>query len=375
MSRSPEGRPPILQLIDTAGPGGAETVFRQLVCGPMAQQLSLIPVIPRDGWLAKGLRQGGASPRIIPCRGSFQVSYLMQLMAIVRRERVKLIHAHLIGSATYAALLKLLTGVPVIATFHGPADFRTIGRLPVLKRWLLRHQLSRVVAVSESTREAVLDFGLKDSDIVVINNGVDTEQFMPGSSATLRKDLGIHERAFLYGAVGNIRKPKAYDILLEAAAIVKRKLPSAEFVVIGEGSEAQMAPLKALRNALNLEGCFHFAGLRPATKEIYQSFDVFVSSSSSEGLPLSMLEAMACGRGIVATASGGAQQVLGQGEYGYVVPINEPDRLADGMLALAGQLELRGRLGALARERVEREYSLAATIQSNLDLYMQVMNE
>jgi glycosyltransferase involved in cell wall biosynthesis len=185
----------------------------------------------------------------------------------------------------------------------------------------------------------------------------------------LRAELGLHNRELLIGSVGNIRKPKAYDVLIHAAARVLERLPGVHFAIVGAQAEGLMAPLLSLRRELGLESKVHFLGLRKASPELYQNFDLFVSSSTSEGLPLSFLEAMASGCPIVATASGGAEQLLGDNKLGLIVPINSPHDLAQAILKLLGDSTLRARLARTAREQVIARYGLDTMIGRYRKIY------
>ncbi len=369
--------PTVLHLIDTGGPGGAETVFSQLVRHLGDGDTRSVAVIPREGWLSGQLRTLGVEPVIIDARGSLNIAYLRELVRLARQNDVQLIHTHLLGSAVYGALLGLLTRRPVIAVMHGPHDFRTAGRFPGLKRWLLGHACRKVVAVSASTREAMIDFGIQPGHITLVPNGVDTRVFSvagpAGEGRALRDELKLGANDVLIGAVGNIRAPKAYDVLLNAAALLLKRVPNACFAVVGEGNEKAFEPLLALRKSLGLESRFHFLGFRKTTPELLRNFDVFVSSSRSEGLPLSFLEAMATGRTMVATRSGGAEEVIEPDRSGWLVPIENPQALADALERAAREPELRARLGKAARERVEKDFSLQATVQRYASLYAELL--
>ena len=123
-------KPTVMHLIDTAGPGGAETVFAQLAHRMGERDTTTLTVIPREDWLSSHLRSLRIEPVILAARGSVNVSYLRQLIKVARGNRVRLIHTHLLGSAIYGALLGLITRTPVIAVLHGPTDLRDLGKWP-----------------------------------------------------------------------------------------------------------------------------------------------------------------------------------------------------------------------------------------------------
>jgi glycosyltransferase involved in cell wall biosynthesis len=366
-------KPTVLHLIDTAGPGGAETVFAQLAHRMGERDTTTLTVIPREDWLSGHLRSLQIEPVILAARGSVNVSYLRQLLKVARGHRVRLIHTHLLGSAIYGALLGLITRTPVIAVLHGPTDLRDLGKMAGLKRWLLAHACSVVVAVSTSTRDALLTFGLAPDAITLIRNGVDTDFYSPGRATELRAELGIGPEELLIGAVGNIRKPKAYEVLLKAAALVLARLPACHFAIIGQGDAEQLAPLETLRDSMGIAQRCHFLGFRRSTPELYRNFDVFVSSSRSEGLSLAFLEAMATGLPVVATRSGGPQEVIEPDVNGVLVPIEDPDSLAEALLRTLQSPEFRTRVGAAARQRVVHSFSLEAVLRQYAGLYEKLL--
>ena len=365
--------PTVLHLIDTGGPGGAETVFAQLASRMGERDTRTITVVPREDWLSGHLRSLRIEPLILPARGSLNVSYLRQLIRIARGHRVRLIHTHLLGSAIYGALLGLVTRTPVIAVLHGPTDLRNLGRMAGLKRWLLTHACSVVVAVSTSTRDALLEFGMRPESITLIRNGVDTDYYRPGRAEELRRELGLQPGELLIGAVGNIRKPKAYEVLLKAAATVLRRSPHCHFAIVGQGDAEQLAPLEELRRSLGITPRCHFLGFRRSTPALYLNFDVFVSSSRSEGLSLAFLEAMAAGLPVVATRSGGPQEVIEPDVSGVLVPIEDPDALAQALVDTLESAERRAALGAAARERVVESFSLEAVLRQYAQLYDELL--
>lgn len=362
----------VLHLIDTGGPGGAETVFTQLARRISVGGLQAVTVVPREDWLSRALRSQGLEPLILNSRGSFNRPYIKALLRLVKERDVRLIHTHLLGSAVYGALVGLLTRKPVIAVLHGPTDLRSPGRMAFAKRWLLKHGCAALVAVSTSTRDALVDFGIPPAKITLIRNGVDTNAYQPGRGGDLRAELGLGPEDLLVGAVGNIRTPKAYEVLLQAAQRVLQQCPRAFFVIIGEGNAAQLRPLLDLSASLGIDSRVRLVGFRKSQAQLFWNFDVFVSSSRSEGLSLSFLEAMATGRPIVATRSGGPQEALVDRETGMLVPIEDPEALAGALIEVLRDDGLRARLGEAARRHVVATFSLEATVRSYEALYQQL---
>jgi glycosyltransferase involved in cell wall biosynthesis len=364
-------RPSVLHLIDTGGPGGAETVFAALASRLTAGRTTPVAVVPREDWLSRHLRANGIEPLLHESRGSLNLRYFRDLRALCQQRQVGLIHTHLLGSAVYGAMLGATLGVPVISVFHGPVDFRYAGRFVALKRALVTRVPMALVAVSNSTREAMIGFGIPARRIEVIGNGIDVSQYPPGRATALRAELGVSDDALLVGAVGNIRYAKAYDVLLDAAHALRRTHPHIHFVIVGEGTEADRATLLEQRHRLGLEDRVHLAGFRPSNAELFQSFDIFVSSARSEGLPLSFLEAMASGLPMVATASG--QEVVEHEITGLVPPAQNADALAAALARVADDTSLRTRLAAAGRKKVLDLYNLDHTVGRYEALYRRAL--
>jgi glycosyltransferase involved in cell wall biosynthesis len=376
-SRGQAQGPTVMHLIDTGGPGGAETVFSQLASQLGQRGTQSLAIIPGEGWLSGQLRTLHLQPLLLRAKGSLNIRYLWSLVAAARHNRVRLIHTHLLGSAVYGALVGLLTGTAVISVIHGPTDLRSVGKLASFKRWLLLHGCSALVAVSTSTREALMGFGVPPESILLIRNGVDTDKYSPAPAGEprteLRAELGLQPDELLIGAVGNIRAPKSYDVLLKAAALVAAQVPRCRFAIVGQGDATAMQPLLQLRDSLGLQDRCHFLGFRQSSPVLYRNFDVFVSSSRSEGLSLAFLEAMACELPVVATRSGGPQEVIEPEDSGVLVPIEDPAALAEGLRRTLADTDFRRKLGVAARKRVVASFSLESVLKEYASLYERLL--
>jgi glycosyltransferase involved in cell wall biosynthesis len=359
---------PVLHAIDTGGPGGAETVFAMCVTDLFRGRQKPMAVVPYDGWLANHLRSLEVQPVFLRSRGAMNLRYLGGLSRLASRHRARLIHSHLLGSNVYSAIVGRLHGIPVIAVFHGATDLREAGRFNSIKRWWLRRPHVSVVAVSQGVRAELERWGLPRNCVQIIYNGVDAQRYCPGRATDLRGELGIPPETLLIGAVGNIRAPKAYDLLLRTAKIVTATR-NVHFAVVGEGSKEMLDPLLQLRRALGLEAKVTFLGFRPASPNVLQNFDIFLSSARSEGLPLSFLEAMAVGLPIVATPTSGALEVLESGHSGLIASEFDEAALARVACTAVDDSGLRASLGAAGRSVVLARFSTQAMTAAYDRLY------
>lgn len=362
----------VMHVIDTGGPGGAETVFLHLAAGLDRARYRSICVVSRDGWLATALRQRGIEPVILPASGSMNLGYLRKLLRIARRERVDLMAAHLYGSAIYCGLAGLLSSIPVISILHGQSDMHGGGRLAAVKKLLVRRS-RHLVFVSEKLRvELAAALNAQPSRTVVIPNGVDMAKFAGAADDSIRKQLQLRGTDVLVGAVGNIRVPKAYDIFLRAAHILRQRSDKWHFVIAGEGGNALHEELLLLRQQLGLQEVVTFLGLRSDVARILNNLDIYTSSSRTEGFSLTCVEAMSAGIPVVATRSGGPEEIIEHGLSGLLVPVDDPTALADEIERLADDPGLAKELCHRASQRVLNRYTLEAMVGAYERLFYSV---
>ena len=349
----------VLHLIDTGGPGGAETVFLQTATGLDPARFHSIAAVGGRGWLVRQFQQRGVSTRIAPAQGSFNVRYLARLVHLVREHRSDVIVAHLYGSAVYASLAGMLLSIPVISVLHGHTDVAGAGRLSSLKATVLRRGSRKVVFVSERLQEHLKpQLHLADSQCTVIPNGVDTEAFRPSRDRSLRAELGLADDIALIGAIGNVRRPKAYDVLLGAAHALIARARRVHLIIAGDCANALGAQLAQLARDLGIEKHVTCLGLRSDVARILNTLDAFVLSSHTEGFSIACIEAMACGVPVIASSSGGPEEIL-EGEAGLLVPTGDPEALALAIERVIASKDLAAALTARAMQRVHERYSLS----------------
>jgi glycosyltransferase involved in cell wall biosynthesis len=351
----------VLHLIDTGGPGGAETVFHSLVTGLDPARWRSVAVVPVVDWLHGALVEHGVEPRLLEPGGSGRAAYLIRLHALMRRERVALVHAHLLGSAVYGSLAAMPGNVPVVCTFHGLPDIPEGGRLLAAKLRIIQRRRNRLVFVSESLRRALTRRHRLTADATrVIPNGV--APVVPEATGTEREELGAAPGDFLVVALGNIRPAKDYGTLLGAAAHLRAAGVPVRVAILGEGRGPLREALERERDERGLGDVVSFVGFRPDALRLLAAADAFVSSSSSEGFSLSTVEALWLARPVVATRSGGPEEIVRHGETGLLVPVGDAPALAAALAEVhraPDEALRRARTGSLdVRERFSREAML-----------------
>lgn len=265
----------------------------------------------------------------------------------------------------WGRLAAWLSGVPVVCSaIHSTG-------MPDRVEWLNR-RLAPVtdafIAVACSHARYLAEHeGCPPGKIHVIPNGVDVERFHPRwPSEAVQTELRLPPGAPVAGIVAALRPEKNHELFLHAAALVRRQLPEAQFLVVGDGPQRQ--PLESLARELGLHDAVHFLGTRSDVPEVLSVIDVLVLSSHMEASPVSVLEAMAAEKPVVATRVGSVAETIRDGETGYLVAPGDARAIANRVTAL---LKDRGRaaaMGRAGREHVLAHASVARMVAGYEDL-------
>ena len=333
-------------------------------------ELRLIGIRPPDEASAHLERQGLAP--LCLGRHRFSPRVLTDLLAMVRRDRPHILHAHGYATSDYARIVGLLTGTRVIV--HEHAAFPTIpGYQRVVDR-LLSRAADVGIAVSASTREFMVRRRAFPADRVhVVFNGAPLEEFKrPTRDAKRahRERLGFGGDELVIGTVGRLDHQKGTTYFLQAAAHVHRLRPRTRFVVAGDGH--LLEEHRAEAEALGITGHTTFTGFCEDVPALQSALDLQVFPSLWEGTPLTVFEAMAMGLPIVSTAVDGLAEILRHRENALLVPARDPEALAAGMLELVDDAALAARLGARA-EQDSRRFDVCATVRELEAIYRELV--
>lgn len=307
---------------------------------------------------------------------------LAQLVRLMRRERPVIVHTHTAKAGMLGRLAARLARVPIVVhTYHGhvfrgyfsPAKTRLF---LALERWLGRHT-DRLLTVSPAVRRELLALGVGTPDrLAVLPLGLDLAPFLaprPAGAPGLRAGLGLPAATPLVAVVARLVPVKAHETFLEAAALVAAKRPEARFLVVGDGE--RRAELEALARRLGLARSVAFLGWRADLPAIYRDVDVVALTSRNEGSPVSLIEAMAAARPVVATAVGGVPDLVEDGVSGYLVEPGQPAAVADRVLALLDDPERREAFGRAGRKRVDPAFDAARLLRDVDALYRRLIEE
>lgn len=308
----------------------------------------------------------GVDTRLLHCRGRLDPGTMRELRTQCCPAPGALLHAHDYKSAFYAWwATRGCARPPLLATLHGWIETSLALRLYKWIELKLLRKFDRLVVVAEAQRETLHRAGIEPSRIRMIANGVDTRRFRPDAGAATRDEFGLPASAFLFGSVARLSREKNLGALIDAIGALHRDGRNVALLLVGDGPER--AALEARAAVAGLHGRVRFAGVRVDTHHIYPMLDCLVLPSLTEGMPLSVLEAMACARPVIASAVGDVPRLLAGCGRGRLVRPGDPVELAAALRAARRQDD------PAARRHVETLYSMATTAGRYASLYRELM--
>jgi glycosyltransferase involved in cell wall biosynthesis len=375
--------------------GGAELTLLGLLDEVARARVRPIVLVAGEGPLVDALRRRSIpvlmEPRMcVITRHGFGAAgiaaYLGTYAGVVRTlargletHRVDLVHVFVAAALGYAGRAARAAGVPVVGTVHEP-----IGAFAWPRRRRLVSALNRlcdrVTVPSAANRAAALRHGVRGDRLTVVHGGIDVERFRPQPDAArrVRDALGVPPAAPLVGMVARFSPGKGHEVLLRAMALVANAAPEARCVLVGDalfaGEAAWKARVLALAGTLGLDGRVTFAGWCDDMPAVLSAIDVLVHPATTpDSLPAAVLEAMAAGRPVIGTRTGGVPELVEHGLTGCLVPPGSVAELARSLRSLLGDPGARAAMGAAGRRRVVARFSRERFGRAMTDLYASVL--
>ena len=294
------------------------------------------------------------------------LSAAWRLSRLIKQLRPDVLHAHDPHAVAMAALaLSMSTQLhkpPLVASRR--VDFHLTDN--AFSRWKYR-QVDLFICVSEAIRRMLIGDGVPASRVVTVNEGIDIGHVEAAPKADLHSELWLPHNSPIVGNVAALVPHKGQRHLIEAAALVVKKVPDARFVIAGEG---ELRPsLERQIKEHHLEKHVFLAGFRPDILSVHKAFDIFVMSSVTEGLGTSLLDAMACGKPVVATTAGGMPEVVIDGRTGLLVPPRDHAAMADAIVRLLQDPVARAEMAAAGEARVRAKFSVERMVDDTLNVY------
>ncbi len=348
---------------------GAEVMIAHLLADLHRRPgLRVLALSLNEGTLAERLRRAGVPTHVVPEAGRPFGRLVAEAARLLRRERGAILHAHRYKENLLAWLVGRWLGArALVTTLHGLDDpgvhepcASAARRARIrLNRLLVRRGFTCAVAVSGEMRAALVErLGFAADRVEVIRNGVPVP-------AERRADRA--GRLPRVGSVGRLVPVKGFELAVEIAAALRRRPGGVRLSILGDGP--LRGALLARARVLGLDETFELCPPRDDPGPFYRALDVYLSTSRHEGMPLSVLEAMACGTPVVAPRVGGIPEAVTDGGEGFLIDGRDPDAFAARCRLLLADAGLRRAMGGRARERVRTAFSVEAMGEAYLKLY------
>ncbi|MCA9972258.1 MAG: glycosyltransferase family 4 protein [Anaerolineales bacterium] len=354
----------VLHLLGNAIVGGMENYVRSLLQALPANTFDITCLCPYESPITAELRRGACEVFVSPVDPDPTWQSVQTVVGIIRSRGIHLLHAHLPPAHRLAGLAGALARRPVLATIHGMSDPDSIG--------IQRLVGSHLAVICHAAYMEAVAWGVPREKLTLIRNGVDLQRFSPRpDGADFRRAVGIPPDAPLVGFVGRLSWEKGPDQFVRAAAIVHEARPDVHFALVGEGPMA--AELQEQIAAQGLAGCVHLAGLWPDVAPVYPAFDVLAQTSRAEGMPLALLEGMACARPYAGMGVGGVLEIVRAGVTGLLAAPGDWHGLGRALLQLLADPDRACQMGQAARQHVAHEFSLQNTASQTAALYRRLV--
>jgi glycosyltransferase involved in cell wall biosynthesis len=354
-----DAQPGVCQLLHGLNVGGAEVLAARLARQLRGEYRIHFVCLDALGTLGETLQEEGFPVWLLQRQPGFDWRCAWRLARLLKRERIDLVHAHQFTPYFYALATRLFRcRRPVLFTEHG----RTFPDFPRRKRMLFNRSFlsrrDRVVAVGEAVRQAlVCNEGLPEARIEVIYNGIDQRPFAGAlrPRSETRRELGLGSEDFVIVQIARLDPLKDHATALRALRRLVEEQPRARLVIVGEGPER--AAIEAEISRLGLGPYVRLTGLRHDIADLLAAADVGLLTSLSEGIPLTLIEAMAAGLPVVATAVGGVGEIVSHQETGLLAAARDDASLAAALRQLDGNRELCRDMGRQGRRRADLSFS------------------
>jgi glycosyltransferase involved in cell wall biosynthesis len=368
----------VVHVAESTGWAGGERYLLALATELDRKRFKLSVIVPDAGPLVDRLHALDVETYLVPLNERLvSPGAFLALVRTLQRLHPAIVQSHGARSNVYTRLAARYAGVPIVlSTVHNSLFDYEVARcrraLYVLAERLTSPLADRILAVSEAIAHDLVErYGIAAARTVVVHNGIDAWAFRPArEKATVRAELGISDGRRVVVMAGRMTPQKGWDVLLEAAAPQAAARNDLAWVLVGDG------PLRPAltRRAADLGVAAHFTGARADMADVLGCADVVVLASRSEGLPFTLLEAMALGKPVVATRVGGVPEVVEDGRSGRLVPCDDPAALASAVASVVDAPD-RAAMGARGRARVETAFTLDGMVRALERVYATVLHE
>ena len=372
----PDDRPTICHVIHALGVGGAEVLVDHMVRRMSSEFRCVVAVLDDVGEIGRKLQRDGVVVEHLHRQPGIDRNCARRLRTFADQYQASLIHAHQCTPFFQAMLSRGLTGTrPVILTEHGRhfPDFPSRKRTVVNRLLLRKHD--RIFGVGKATQQALIaNEGLPASRVEMIYNGVDLKALGkadPGARASVRQEFGFAADDFVVLLIARLHELKDHQTALRTIDRVRQAVPNVRLLLVGEGDQRPAIEQTIVERSL--QDHVKLAGTRSDIANLLAASDSFLLTSISEGIPLTVIEAMAARRPVVATAVGGLSEMIQHGRNGLLAAAGDDAGLAQSLVQLYRQPELRTAMGGTGEAIARDMFSLDSMLKAYREVYRDVM--
>jgi len=309
-------------------------------------------------------------------RGKIDIKCIIELNEIVRKYKIDIIHGHDYKTDILAYILGLLNPkVHLVSTAHGWIADTLKGSLYKWLHLIILRRFKNLITVSQATKQVMVKSGINADKIRVVYNGIDEKHWNRSDHhVSLRKEWRIPEDSIVVGTVGRIGNEKDYFTFLNVAKVITDQIDNVFFVIVGEGKSNEKEELVAYAEKTGIRDKVIFTGYREDLLSVYKTFDIFLMTSITEGLPNTMLEALSMGLPVVSTNVGGVKELMADGETGFLCKSRDVVCLVDNTIKIIKSKELRESTSKAARARILNQFSFDKRLQLIEKYYVSILS-
>lgn len=348
---------------------GAQVQVLHTALGQKNLGHSVSIICPPASALGRKAADAGIDVHYLKCRVAMYGYDALKMTALMRRIRPNIVHLHSSHAHNVGGLAAWLARVPAVVLSRRMDTPITLWH----HRMKYRVGYDAVIAISHGVKHALVKAGVKADRISVVRSAIEDHWWSKyGDRNAVRQELGYGERDVVVAVIAAIEPRKGQEVLIRALPKILASSPGVKVLLAGKDDISQ--PERALAEELGLADKVCFAGFRSDVKDVIAAADIIAAPSFLEGLGVSIMEAMACGKPIVASNVGGIPESVVDGETGLLVEAGNIDLLAEAVAKLANDEALRKDMGRKGQLRAQADFSVDSLIHDTLAVYYQLLS-
>ena len=351
--------------------GGEQQTFN-LLMGLKQRNISSHLLCQTDSPMAEKAEETGIKTFPISMHGEVDPLACFRIRTLINKFKYDILHPHTSHAHTLAFFSSMGTHVNRLVTRR--VDF-SIFRHSFLKLSGIKYRCMSdfYIAISHKIKDVLVNDGIPAGRIFVVPSGINPNRFANAGTDDLIAEFNIKSSEQIVINVAHLAGHKGQQYLVRAIPLVLAKIPTARFFIVGGGE--LMDKLKNLAASLGLKKELAFTGFRRDVGAFYQIADLFVMSSVQEGLGTAVLDALALGKPVVATQSGGIPEIIKNGENGLLVSPADPKVLSEGIIRMLTDDELAKRVAKTGQSMVKQQFTIDTMVDGNIDVYRRILGD